>query len=153
MADRGLSEKKAGEFGGDKLMPLLDERSLFKERIRLLESKRDEVSEAVYLRVKADYTAKLDNLNGEIDRHAKTLHATRHDYRELLDQLRQAVDHGRRSLEELKIRFALGEYNRQEYETIGSEKKVKIDYYREKIKTYDANLQRLEGVLSQISGV
>ena len=127
--------KKAGEFGGDKLMPLLEERSLFKERIRLLESKREEVSKEVFVRVQQDYSAKLDNLNSEINRHANTLEATRRDYHELLDQLRQAVAHGRRSLE---------------YENVEEEKKNKIESYRKKIKTYNVNMQRLDGVLSQI---
>ena len=142
--------KKAGEFGGDKLMPLLEERSLFKERIRLLESKREEVSKEVFVRVQQDYSAKLDNLNSEINRHANTLEATRQDYHELLDQLRQAVAHGSRSLEELKIRYALGEYQSQEYENIEEEKKNKIESYRKKIETYNVNMQRLDGVLSQI---
>jgi len=141
---------KTREFGGDKLMPLLEERSRLKDRIRLLESKREEVSEEVFMRVKRDYTAKLDNLDNEIDRHAKTLEATQRDYHELLDHLRQAVDHGNRSLEELKIRYALGEYDHQEYETISKEKKAKVEYYRNKIKTYSANMQRLDSVLSQI---
>ena len=142
--------KRAREFGGDKLMPLLDERSQLKERLRLLEGKREEVSEDVFLRVKGDYAAKLEVLNHEIDRHARALDSTRRDYSELLDHLRQAVAHGNRSLEELKVRYALGEYARQEYETIGKEKKAKVEHYRNKIETYQANLQRLEGVFSQI---
>lgn len=150
MKEELVGEKKNREFGGDKLMPLLEERSGLKERIQVLESMRQEVSEEVFLRVKADYAAKLDNLNNEIDRHARTLESTRRDYRELLDQLRQAVAHGNRSLEELKIRYALGEYDREEYETIGKEKKAKIEYYAKKIEAYTANLERLEGVLSQI---
>jgi len=141
---------KAREFGGDKLMPLLEERSRLKDRIGILEGKREEVSEEVFMRVKHDYTAKLDNLKNEIDRHAKTLEATQRDYHELLDHLRQAVAHGIRSLEELKIRYALGEYNHQEYETIDKEKRAKVEYYRNKIKTYSANMERLDSVLSQI---
>ena len=150
MIKESSTEKRAIEFGGDKLMPLLEERALLKKRIGILDSKRQEVSEEVFQRVKADYTAKLDILNGEISRHAKTLEATRKDYRELLDQLNKAVSHGHRSLEEMKVRFALGEYERQEYESIGKEKKSKIEDYNKKMKTYNANLQRLESVLSQI---
>ena len=150
MIGESEKESKTREFGGDKLMPLLEERSRLKDRIRLLESKREEVSEEVFMRVKRDYTAKLDNLDNEINRHAKTLEATQRDYHEVLDHLRQAVAHGNRSLEELKIRYSLGEYDHQEYETIGKEKKAKVEYYRNKIGTYSANTQRLDSVLSQI---
>jgi chromosome segregation ATPase len=150
MIKESSTEKKAIEFSGDKLMPLLEERTLLKDRIGILDSKQEEVSEEVFQRVKADYLAKLNILNSEIGRHAKTLEATRKDYRELLDQLNKAVSHGHRSLEEMKVRFSLGEYERQEYESIGKEKKARIADYNKKMKTFNANLQRLESVLSQI---
>lgn len=146
------TQKKTQEFGGDKLMPLLGERLKLQERIGILEGKKNEVSEQVYLRVRNDYIAKLESLSGEIGRHRQTLEATRKDYEELLGKLGNAIELGGQSLEELKIRYALGEYTREEMDEIGREKKKKIEYYIDKKETYRKNIERLESVLDKITG-
>ena len=121
----GHTRNRPQEFGGDKLMPLLDERLKLQERIGILEGKKNEVSEQVYARVQNDYIAKFDSLNGEISRHRQALEATRKDYEELLGKLENAIELGGQSLEELKVRYALGEYTKDELDAIGREKKKK----------------------------
>ena len=148
----GQAQNKTQEFGGDKLMPLLDERLKLQERISILEGKKNEVSEQVYARVRNDYIARLESLSGEIGRHRQTLEATRKDYGELLGKLENAIELGSQSLEELKIRYALGEYSKDEMDEIGREKKKKIEYYIDKKETYRKNIERLESVLDKITG-
>jgi len=143
-------EKRNQDVDSDKLLPLLEERSRLKEVLRLIESKGKEVSAEVFLRVRSDYQARLDGLNREINRQARNFETTLKDYRELVEHLERAVDLGVKSLEELKVRYALGEYLEEEFETIAREKKAKIDFYRGKIKNYRANMDRLENVLTHL---
>jgi len=143
-------EKNSAEVGGDKIVPLLEERSRIKELIRLIESKRGEVAEEVYQRVKSDYEMRLSNLNREISRQARNFGETLSDYRDLVRRLENADHLGAVSIEELKVRHALGEYTEEEYEKIEKQKREKIEYYSSKIKSYKVNMERLENVLSQL---
>ena len=143
-------EKGNNGSGGDKLVPLLEERSRTKELLSLIESKRSEVDEEVYLRVKIDYELRLGNLNREIKRQARNFENTLQDYRDLVGRLEAADKLGVRSLEELKVRYALGEYSEEEYKKITAGKKEKIDFYRSKIKSYKVNMERLDSVLAQL---
>ena len=143
-------EKSNNGSGGDKLVPLLEERSRTKELLSLIESKRSEVDEEVYLRVKIDYELRLGNLNREIKRQARNFENTLEDYRDLVGRLEAADKLGVRSLEELKVRYALGEYSEEEYKKITAGKKEKIDFYRSKIKSYKVNMERLDSVLAQL---
>ncbi|MFH1068801.1 MAG: hypothetical protein V1794_04190 [Candidatus Glassbacteria bacterium] len=141
------------ETSGDKLIPLLEERNRVRELIKMIESKKDEVAEEVLQRVKTDYELRLENIDREIRCQAKNFECTLQDYRDLVRRLEEADKLAVRSLEELKVRHALGEYTAEEYEKIGVEKKSKIDYYRKKIKSYRLNMERLQNVLSQLDVV
>jgi hypothetical protein len=145
-----ISEKRTDDIDSDKLLPLLEERSRLKKLLLLIESKRNEVSGEVLARVKADYESRLLVIDSEISRQARNFESTLLDYREVIERLERALELGLSSLEELKIRYALGEYTREEFEEITREKKDKIDLYRGKIKTFKTNQDRLESVLAQL---
>lgn len=145
-----ISEKRNNDIDSDKLLPLLEERSRLKKLLLLIESKRNEVSGEVLARVKADYESRLLVIDNEISRQARNFESTLQDYREVIERLERALELGLSSLEELKVRYALGEYTREEFEEITREKKDKIDIYRGKIKTFKTNQDRLESVLAQL---
>ena len=145
-----ISEKRADDIDSDKLLPLLEERNRLKKLLFLIESKRNEVSGEVLARVKADYESRLLVIDSEISRQARNFESTLLDYREVIERLERALELGLSSLEELKVRYALGEYTREEFEEITREKKDKIDLYRGKIKTFKTNQDRLESVLAQL---
>jgi hypothetical protein len=145
-----ISEKRTDDIDSDKLLPLLEERSRLKKLLLLIESKRNEVSGEVLARVKADYESRLLVIDSEISRQARNFESTLQDYREVIERLERALELGLSSFEELKVRYALGEYTREEFEEITREKKDKIDIYRGKIKTFKTNQDRLESVLAQL---
>ena len=145
-----ISEKRTDDIDSDKLLPLLEERSRLKKLLLLIESKRNEVSGEVLARVKADYESRLLVIDNEISRQARNFESTLLDYREVIERLERALELGLSSLEELKVRYALGEYTREEFEEITREKKDKIDLYRGKTKTFKTNQDRLESVLAQL---
>lgn len=138
------------EPGGEKLIPLLEERERLLERLKLVDSNAAEVDPGVVRRVRADYRSRLEYLNQEIMRQAKLLETTLASYRELIGLLERGVELGSRSLDELEVRCALGEYGADEFELIGKGKKEKMDFYRSKVQGYRANVDRIEGVLKQI---
>jgi len=143
-------DKTSAAIDGDKIIPLLEERSRTKELLHLIETRRGEVADEVYQRVKSDYQMRLGNLNREISRQASNFERTLSDYRDLVSRLENAEQLGERSIEELKVRYALGEYTQEEYEKIVRKKREKIEYYRSKVNNYRVNMERLEDVLSQL---
>ncbi|HLA41488.1 MAG TPA: hypothetical protein VJ417_15915, partial [Candidatus Glassbacteria bacterium] len=119
--------KGQAETQGDKLIPLLEERQRTRDVITKIENSRGEVADEVYQRVRRDYDLRLENIDREIKRQAKNFEFTLADYTELVKRLEDADKLAVGSLEELKVRHALGEYVSAEYEKIAAEKKSKID--------------------------
>ncbi|MEA1997234.1 MAG: hypothetical protein U9N45_06320, partial [Gemmatimonadota bacterium] len=97
-------DSKTPKVEGDRLLPLLEDRNRLKELLQLIESKRQEVSDEVFSRVREDYDARLESLNREISRQTKNFEATLKDYRNLIENLERAEEMVVESLEELKIR-------------------------------------------------
>ncbi|MBW7997834.1 MAG: hypothetical protein FVQ81_14945 [Candidatus Glassbacteria bacterium] len=136
--------------GGDKLVPLLEERSRTRKTIGLIEARRGEVQDDVLEKVRADYVVRLENLNREIARQARNFQSTLKDYRELVGLLENADRLAVLSLEELKVRHELGEYDEQKFREISAGKRDKMSHFRQKLESYHVNMQRLENVLSQL---
>ena len=136
--------------GGDKLVPLLEERNRIRRMIELIDTRRGQVQDDVLERVRADYDVRLENLNREISRQARNFQSTLADYRELVGLLERSDMLAERSIEELKIRRDLGEYDTAQYGEIVRDKQEKVEHYRQKLESYRVNMQRLENVLSQL---
>ncbi len=141
-----------GGAGGDKLVPLLEERSRTEKLVATIEARRGEVQDDVLERVRSDYVVRLENLNREINRQARNFQSTLDDYRKLVELLENAVTLAGRSIEELKVRHELGEYDEGRYRKIAAAKKEKVEYHCQKLESYKVNMQRLESVLGQLEG-
>ena len=135
---------------GDKLVPLLEERSRTEKMIALIETRRGQIQDDVLERVRSDYVVRLENLNSEINRQARNFQSTLDDYRKLVELLESAVALAGRSVEELRVRYELGEYDEERYREIAAAKKEKAEYHRQKLESYRVNMQRLENVLGQL---
>jgi hypothetical protein len=147
--DNGAGRNE-GAAGGDKLVPLLEERNRTRKMIELIDTRRGEVQDDVLDRVRSDYVVRMENLNREIRRQARNFQSTLADYRELVGLLERSDKLAVRSLEELKIRRDIGEYDDGEYGEISQDKQQKVEHYRQKLESYKVNMQRLENVLSQL---
>ena len=143
-------DRNAAAAGGDKLVPLLEERNRTRRMIEQIDTRRGQVQDDVLERVRADYVVRLENLNREIARQARNFQSTLADYRELVGLLERSDELAVRSLEELKVRRDLGEYDESEYGDIARNKQAKVEHYRQKLESYRVNMQRLENVLSQL---
>ena len=93
---------------------------------------------------------RLENLTREINRQARNFQSTLADYRELVNLLEHSDKLAVRSLEELKVRRDLGEYDGGEFGEIARSKQDKVEHYRQKLESYRVNMQRLENVLDQL---
>ncbi len=142
--------ENGGGAGGDKLVPLLEERSRTEKMIVTIEGRRGEIQTDVLERVRTDYVVRLENLNREINRQARNFQSTLEDYRKLVLLLENALTLAGRSIEELKVRHELGEYDESQYGEITAAKEQKVEYYRQKLESYKVNKQRLESVLGQL---
>ena len=99
----------------EELAELGAERGAIRERLELLETRRDTVSEEVYARVRGDYERRL----AELDRAAAPLlERARAEYarlRSVLDRLEAEVRQSQLDLEELDLRHELGEFTDEEH--------------------------------------
>ncbi len=149
-----LSDNRREQAGNGteegRLLPMLEERVRLRRMLEQLGGVCQGCSPEVLERVGADYRARLESLGREIRRQARNFELSLSDYRELLERLERAVEMGERSLEELRVRHALGEYRDDEYIRVLETKQEKLDLYRGKIRSFRSNVGRLEEVLSRL---
>jgi septal ring factor EnvC (AmiA/AmiB activator) len=149
MTEDGVDRNEALS-GGDKLVPLLEERNKTRVMIEKIDSRRGEFQDDVLERVRSDYAIRLENINREIARQARNFQNTLADYRELVGLLERSDNLAERSLEELKVRRDLGEMDKSEFDELTRNKRDKVKLYRQKLESYRVNMQRLENVLNQL---
>lgn len=117
MADTAMQDELAGIDISplDKLTGLKDEIDTLDQRLVAMEERREQVAEAVYTRVRADYEARRQGLEQES---APLKAAAREQYVKLFALLsRSEADHeaARLDREEADFRHALGEFDEAEY--------------------------------------
>ncbi|MFV2071588.1 MAG: FHA domain-containing protein [Thermoanaerobaculales bacterium] len=103
------------------LCTIKEEQQTLRERLDTMEEHRDEVSEAVFVRVHADYSTRYDRLEEE----ARPLKSrAKAEYARLMilnEKLGKAVESARLAKEELGFRHELGEFEEGEFETRSGE--------------------------------
>lgn len=123
----------------EELSRIKEETELLEGRLARMEEEKDQVSSAVYERVKADYESRCR----ELDEKARPLkERAREEYakvRALEDRLREDLDAARLEREELEFRHRLGEYD--------------DETYQERLGAGDKTLSEREGKLGELEEV
>jgi hypothetical protein len=126
----------------------MEEWRVIRDRLRRIEEHRDQVSEAVYERVRHDYEQKLAQATDlllskkeDIDGELATLYATRQKIEEQLVEHRQ--DH-----EEVKFRNTLGEYQESEFQDKSKDSQDKISKFETILSAVDTNIGRYESIFA-----
>lgn len=135
---------------------LLEEATSIKEhwkvvrnRLEKIESSKEEVTPAVYERVRMDYQQRLDEVTHElmekkqaIDAELESLYVTR---AKITEQLEEQLN----SLEELKFRNSLGEFTEEEYQAKTKERQDTISKFETAMNAITANISRYESIFHE----
>ena len=135
-----------------KLRELEAQRSDISTKLQKIEDKKDTVSVEVYLKVKKEYEDKLKKFDVKlaeyVDLIKEDIASARQEEEKLLEQEKDI----NLKIEELKLRYSIGEYTDESFRQIESENNenlkviaVKLDRLREKIKWFD-DFMELKGL-------
>jgi hypothetical protein len=100
----------------DALKRLREEREVLEGRIKAMDDMKGDVQEAVYLRVRSDYSQRVHQLH---DQARPLLEEARKQYAELrviLDKLQGDIDAVNLDRQELELRHKLGEFDAKEFQ-------------------------------------
>jgi hypothetical protein len=100
----------------DALKRLREEREVLEGRIRAMDEMKGDVTEQVYLRVRSDYSQRVQQLH---DQARPLLDEARKQYAQLrviLDKLQSELDSVNLDRQELELRHKLGEFDAKEFQ-------------------------------------
>jgi hypothetical protein len=127
---------------------LLDERRQYEAWINRLGGAEDATPEAVRVRVKADYEARLKAVTEELKAHAdsarQTIELKQHARLELQQKEAQAAER----LSEAELRHAVGEYDDAQWSQVHKDVLAELVVVREELQAVDADLAKLEELVT-----
>jgi hypothetical protein len=127
---------------------LLDERRQYEAWITRLAGAEDATPEAVRVRVKADYEARLKAVTEELKAHAdsarQTIELKQHARLELEQKEKQAAER----LAEAELRHAVGEYDDAQWSQVHKDVLADLVVIREELQAVDADLAKLEELVT-----
>ncbi len=126
----------------DSATAIRDEMNLTAERLSKMEERKNEVSEAVYLRVKSDYLAQYDRIKKNFELKRKEIQKSlEHLYQgETLHQ--QELQTHKDVLEEAKFRNFLGEHSDKKYKEIENRENAEISRLDHLIQSIQNNIKQ-----------
>lgn len=133
---------------------LFEEAAAVKEKMKMVESRlekmeehRNEVSEAVYFKVKTDYETNLDGVRQafgdkckEVEKELAQLYEAQQEQETLLSGHQEV-------LEEAKFRHKLGEFNDKKFKDLESTQNKEIKKYSDLLEIIKASIKQYEEIL------
>ncbi len=126
-----------------------EEWRVVRDRLEKIEASREQVTPAVYERVKSDYQSRLEEVTKalmdkkqDIDSELESLYTTRSKIAEQLEEQRHA-------LEEVKFRNTLGEFSEDEYQKSARERQDMIAKFETAMNGVTTNISRYESIFHE----
>lgn len=118
------------------------ERKLLKERMNKLEETRSSVSDAVYQKVRADYTTKQNQTTEKLLALRKDLEKEEKILLEKKVRIESSIKSHKEKIEESNLRHSLGEYTKKELEEVTNQATQQTKKLEEALKKLDEGLSR-----------
>ena len=126
---------------------LLDEKRRIEQWLERLEIAADKTPKSVRMRVATDYRERLDGVVRELQGFRDELAATLADQIGRRDQLKRDEAEATERLSEAELRHAVGEYSESKWSEFKTSILESLVQLREQLKTLDAEIGSLEGVV------
>lgn len=125
-----------------------EERRMLKDRLAKIEGNRAQVTKNVFDKVYTDYAERLEKITTQllekkqdIDKELATLYETR-------DKIQAHLKNHQETLEELKFRHQLGEYDRDDYQNKSKEQEDKVARFEKVLAGVQSNIKRYENIFA-----
>ncbi|HEC79430.1 MAG TPA: zinc ribbon domain-containing protein [candidate division WOR-3 bacterium] len=105
-------------------------------KLKRIEDKKDTVSPEVYEKVKKEYEEKLESIDAEMSKNVELIKEQLKQIEEENEQLRRLQKKLRLELEEIELRYSIGEYSEDDYNKLSAE-------HKDKLEVVDKDLEKL----------
>ena len=136
----------------EEVLSLREELDELTSRIELAEQKKTAVKPEIYTKVKTDYESKMNKI---INKLAKRSDALRSEFERTSRSEAKVKDKSaalQDELEEIKFRYALGEYSQEEHDRLSKEKMSVIKTMGKEKAALEESSRFLSDILSRIDG-
>ncbi len=136
-------------FIGRGLGELLELKASCRNRLEYLEQNRGRLSEYVYNKLTQEYRACLDAVDGEVELGLSEYEIKLAEIRLFANQLKLLEKSYSERLEELSLRYSLGEFGREHYQQLCAQHESKLKKFSGSLEKYQGQKQKLEAFLTK----
>ncbi len=126
-----------------------DKQELIKKRIQKMEEHRNEVSETVYIKVKADYEAQFESVHEEFQGKCREIQGELKKLYEAKGLQEKGRVHHQDILEEAQFRNRLGEFDDGEFDKIAEAQNKEIKKFQGLLDIIQDSIHQYENILGQ----
>ncbi|MEO0123133.1 MAG: zinc finger protein [candidate division WOR-3 bacterium] len=131
----------------EKLKAIETERNDLLNKLQKIEEKKASVSHEVYLKVKSDYETKLKKLDEKIAENKELLKIEMENARSELAELLQKQKELKLHLEEIELRYSIGEYSEDKFNEYEKEAKSNLTDIQGRIRRLEDRIKWCEGLI------
>uniref|UniRef100_A0A7C6AHA0 Zinc ribbon domain-containing protein n=1 Tax=candidate division WOR-3 bacterium TaxID=2052148 RepID=A0A7C6AHA0_UNCW3 len=131
----------------EKLKAIENERNDLLNKLQKIEEKKAHVSNEVYLKVKGDYEARLKKLDEKIAENKELLMIEMKNAKKELSELLQKQKELKLRLEEIELRYSIGEYSEDQFNEFEKETKGNLAGVEERIRKLEDRIKWCEGLI------
>lgn len=131
----------------EKLKAIEAERNDLLGKLKKIEEKKATVSHEVYTKVKHDYEVKLKNLDEAIAENRDLIKMELERLKKEIGELAQKQKDFKLQLEEIELRYSIGEYSEDKYRELEHEVKENFDQVVDRVKQIEERISWYEGLL------
>jgi len=131
----------------EKLKAIENERNDLLKKLEKIEEKKAHVSNEVYLKVRGDYEARLKKLDEKIAENKELLMIEMKNAKKELSELLQKQKELKLHLEEIELRYSIGEYSEDKFNEFEKETKGNLAGVEERIRKLEDRIKWCEGLI------
>ncbi|HUU26614.1 MAG TPA: hypothetical protein VM123_02275 [archaeon] len=136
-------------FMGRDLGELLELKAKCRRRLEFLDKNKDRISAYVYDKLRNEYRSYLDAVDGEVSVSLCDYEVKLVEIRLFSNQLKLLEKSYSEKLEEIQLRYALGEYTKEQSDRLCREHKERMQRFEESIRKYSGEEQKLKAFLER----
>ena len=138
------------KYIGAELGELMELKALVRQRIRFLEENKDKISLTVFERLIAEYNSYLGGLDCELTVGLSDYEVRLAEIRVFANQLETLKRSFADSLQEIKLRYAIGEFDKETFELKSTEHEKRLKAFEQGILKYSGQQKKISQFLEKV---
>ncbi len=129
---------------------LLNRRNDLEKKLDKLEKMKEQTKPNVYKKVKGDYETRLSEVNNELLSYSASLKESMNALQPQLEKITEQINEIDDIIEELKVRFELEEFTKDEYDNQSKEHLRKLEELKKQKEIHENEIKQVQSMLQQI---